>query len=234
MQLTAIWTWLREALPRRPASADPPEPAQPDPDAAIVHLDLTRDSVCLADDVDAPHALQLTVDADAGLRVVLDRIVAARWLAYVGPVATWSVEVGGAVAVLGERLGASFIRIAGESALSAAEVPALHLTYHQQQDDEAVLEGLIRRRAAIDDATTELLAVLGALAPPVIERGLEAAAVIRHPRKRIATSQALDASLGYAVGGKGLFDWSWSPNSLARLEPLAERVRQALELRPAP
>ena len=225
---------MREALPRRPAAADPPEPAQPNPNAAIVHLDLTHESVCLADDVDAPHALQLTVDADAGLRVVLDRIVAARWLAYVGPVATWSVEVGGAVAVLGERLGASFIRIAGESALSAADMPALHLAYHQQKDHKAVLESLIRRRAAVDDATTELLAVLGALAPPDTERGLEAAAAIRQPRNRNATSQALDASLGYAVGGKGLFDWDWSRDSLARLEPLAERVRQALQLRPAP
>ena len=234
MQLTAIWTWLRQALPGRSAHDDPPETAQPGPDAAIVHLDLTRDSVCLADDIDAPHAFQLTVDADAGLRTVLDRIVAARWLAHVGPVATWSLEVGGAVAVLGERLGASFIRIAGESALSAADMPALHLAYHQQQDHEAVLESLIRRRAAVDDATTEWLAVLGALAPPDTERGLEAAAVIRHPHHRSATSRAVDASLGYAVGGKGLFDWGWSPNSLARLEPLAERVRQALQLRPAP
>ena len=173
LRLTAaIRAWLRRARSGRPVVAEPPEPALQGRHAAAVHLNLTRDSVCLADDADAPHALQLTVAADAGLGVVLDQIAATGWLAYVGADATWSVGVGGAVAVLGVRFGAPFIQIAGGSGLPAQDMPALHIAYHQQQDHEGVLTSLVRRRAAVDDATTELLAVLGTLAPPDAERGL--------------------------------------------------------------
>ena len=74
--------------------------------------------------------------------------------------------------------------------------------------------------------------MLGTLAPPDAERGLEAAAAIRHGRRRNSTPQAFDAALSYAIGGKGLFDWTWTPASVARLDQVAARVRHALRLRP--
>lgn len=97
---------------------------------------LTRDSVCLADDVHAPHAFALDVDPDADAAAVADAILACRYPAWVGANATWSLTLGPDRVLFGHRAGRRFVRpvVRGSLAARARDVERLHLSYLAQAD----------------------------------------------------------------------------------------------------
>ena len=56
----------------------------------------------------------------------------------------------------------------------------------------------------------------------------EAAAILAATLARPMTAKARLSSLSYALGGKGLFDWSWSAAALAALQPAAAEAQRRL------
>ena len=73
-------------------------------DSGTVTIALTRDSVCMADDVYAPHESSVDVPADADLRAIADRIAASSYLPMPGGAWGWTIEAGGAVVAVRPRL----------------------------------------------------------------------------------------------------------------------------------
>lgn len=67
-------------------------------------LNVSRDSVCAGDDIDAPHSMQLSVGADETLAKLLSRIVGMPYLASIfGGKATWIVESAIPLAVVAQQ-----------------------------------------------------------------------------------------------------------------------------------
>ena len=85
------------------------------------------------------------------------------------------------------------------------------------------------RAATLDHAVDALLGVLRSLPPPDRERGREAATILSHTVERSRTTPHLHSAVSYAVGGKGMMDWCWSPRSLKRLTPKIAAIEHALQ-----
>ncbi|MDB6079073.1 MAG: hypothetical protein JWO82_2820 [Akkermansiaceae bacterium] len=99
---------------------------------------ITRDSVCMGDDVDAPHELVLEVsagDPEAMLREVIRRYPLA---SIAGGKATWICEVGGAeVAVVAQQwTEPRFIALP----LEICDGAEIHFVYHAQRQPEPFLK----------------------------------------------------------------------------------------------
>jgi hypothetical protein len=109
-------------------------------------VNLTRESVCAADDVDAPHATTLMLPDETTV-ADLARIIQNTYLPKIcGGKATWSMVSSIPVAVLAQQwsepksLLPLNLRVAK---LNAADgTAAIHVNYHAQRDPEAVLEVL--------------------------------------------------------------------------------------------
>ncbi|PWU54729.1 hypothetical protein DLE60_00485 [Micromonospora globispora] len=97
-----------------------------------MHVDLTRDSVAMGDDVDAPHRQSLHLTDDASLGDAVSAVLARPYLAQIGGgKATWLVVVDGTVsAVVAQQW-------AGPRWLADARVRApgaIHFRYLAQRD----------------------------------------------------------------------------------------------------
>ncbi len=101
---------------------------------------VTRDSVCMADDVYAPHASVVTVAPDADAATVADAILDAG-LAWVGGKAAWSITLAGDAVLFGYRHGLRFVWPVGPGPLRAraSDVVRLHVTYLAQADAKELL-----------------------------------------------------------------------------------------------
>ena len=109
----------------------------PLPDTAGVWpLLVTRDSVCLADDVDAPHLSLLDVPCEADAKQVAEAIMAAGQAAWVGSRATWSLALGRDRVLFGYRGWRRFVMPVGGGPFTvrAGDVERVHITYHAQAD----------------------------------------------------------------------------------------------------
>lgn len=121
----------------------------PVPDRADRHaLMLTRDSVCMADDVDARHPAPLSVDPDADAAGVAQAILDAKYLAYTSA-ATWSLALGADRVVFGWGLLRRFVTPVPPGTLSvrARAIERVDVTYHAQED----LAAVVARLAAAHD-----------------------------------------------------------------------------------
>lgn len=108
---------------------------------ALVEVGLTRDSVCMGDDIDAPHSGAVLVPGDASPIAIVKAIQRSGYLAYVGPNATWSVRIGAAEILFGTRHGVDFAwPVADEPGIQTGDIGTLFLTYHQQTDPEELLQ----------------------------------------------------------------------------------------------
>ena len=109
-------------------------------DAASRMLLLTRDSVCLADDVDAPHWSALKIACDADAVAIARAALAAGVLAWVGSNATWTLAIGPDRVVFGYRHGLRFARSMRSAPLTAraGDIDRLHLRYLAQIDPNDV------------------------------------------------------------------------------------------------
>lgn len=70
---------------------------------------VTRDSVGMADDVDAPHEQLLEFSPDTDARGVASRLLSGSYLPYVGSTATWMLALGKDYVVFGVRRGRRFV-----------------------------------------------------------------------------------------------------------------------------
>lgn len=105
---------------------------------------VTRDSVCLADDVDAPHAGVVDVPRDADVVTVARVLLASGHLAGVVGGATWSVAMGRDRAVFGDRWAMRFVHPVGADPLTerADAFERLDVRYWQQRDAKTVIAEL--------------------------------------------------------------------------------------------
>lgn len=116
------------------------------PPAGTVRVALTRDSVCMADDVDAPHDGWIEVPADADPPTIGRAILRARYLASVMPRASWHFSVDDMVVILGDGLAGQEVLTIGETAKRARDIASLDVRYDLQEMPEAVRAGIIAYR----------------------------------------------------------------------------------------
>jgi len=93
---------------------------------------LTRDSVCMADDVDAPHERSFYVDAGANLRDIADVIAASDYLPIPSDGWGWTITADDVdVAIRPRTLAGRWTEsLAGDpTRLTAADVPLLEALY---------------------------------------------------------------------------------------------------------
>lgn len=146
--------------PGKPGSiagkAPPVREEKPDGHGILV----TRDSVCMADDVDAPHASRIAIDPASDALAVAEAILHAGYLPAVAGGSTWSVRLGDAAdadaAVFGHHRGGSFsYRVDGGIAtLRSAGITRLDLRYHQQDRPDGVIGAIAMTRRRSDGHST--------------------------------------------------------------------------------
>jgi hypothetical protein len=110
-------------------------------------IHLTRDSVCAADDVDAPHTRTMSFADEMPLDSVIDEISRSGYLAsIVGGKATWSVVAGQPIAVIAQQWSQpKFLpdHATNLSLLKGADgVTRVHFRYHVQDDPNTVFATL--------------------------------------------------------------------------------------------
>ena len=122
-------------------------------------LTVWRDSVCMADDCDAPHELVLPVVDDESLRGVVGGLLKASYLAAIaGGRATWILETGGQearpLAVLAQQWRHPRFLVEPDAAVTAyvgpSTVPHLYLKYWCQVNPERVF-GCLQRGEPLPD-----------------------------------------------------------------------------------
>ena len=113
----------------------------------VLLLSVWRDSVCLADDCDAPHELILSLPSDASLDYVADQILRRSYLASIaGGRATWILEAQRPLAVFAQQwsqprfLLSPDVRLA--SIVDLAATPHLRFRYWCQVDPDIVFDCL--------------------------------------------------------------------------------------------
>ncbi len=104
---------------------------------------MTRDSVCMGDDVLAPHWSTLQVARDADAAMVARAVLSANYLAWVGAGATWSLSLGADRVLFGYRKGRRFVMPAGQEPLTARAdmIDRLEIAYHAQVAPESLVSG---------------------------------------------------------------------------------------------
>ena len=114
-------------------------------------LYVTRDSVAMGDDVDAPHERRFSFPDPMPIEEAIEKVVASGYLASIqGGRATWSVVSGFPISVVAQQWGKS--RPIGWRPVDPASlqckngVIGLHFNYHSQLEPEVVLEVLKRLR----------------------------------------------------------------------------------------
>lgn len=114
---------------------------------ALIEVVLTRNSVCMADDMDAPHSGTVQVPGDTSPITIVKAIQRSDYLAYVGPNATWSVRIGAAEILFGVRHGLDFAwPVADEPGVQVRDIGPLFLAYHKQTDPNELLRRMRAKR----------------------------------------------------------------------------------------
>lgn len=111
--------------------------------SASMKVHVTRDSVCQADDVDAPHARQFTFPYGSSTQEFLSKIVKSGYLASIdGGYASWVVISNIPIAVVAQQWPAARLLTLSlndqEKTDRANGEITLHFEYHQQADPEAI------------------------------------------------------------------------------------------------
>ena len=111
---------------------------------------LTRDSVAMGDDCDAPHEKIIAVPDSASIREIIQVVLHSRYLAQIaGGKATWSVTSRIPVAIVAQQwaepkmLGDASVP---RSLLFSEGMLVLHFAYHTQEDPNLVYGQFLERR----------------------------------------------------------------------------------------
>jgi len=113
---------------------------------APMQVQLTRDSVAMSDDCDAPHQLLLPFPDDASLADIVGHVFCSCYLAQIaGGQATWTAVTHRPVAVLAQQWPAP--KMMPSSAAQTLELTNgilhLHFRYYAQQDPDLVYQQLL-------------------------------------------------------------------------------------------
>ncbi|MEZ0066560.1 hypothetical protein ABIA32_002572 [Streptacidiphilus sp. MAP12-20] len=120
-----------------------------------MRVHLTRDSVAMGDDVDAPHEDARDLPAEMSVREAVDSVVKGGYLARIaGGKASWILtSAGAAIAVVAQQWKEP--RLLTPVASTLASLPTddgvvrWHFVYLAQRDPVAVFEGLRSSRAGL-------------------------------------------------------------------------------------
>lgn len=107
---------------------------------------LTRDGVCLADDIEPSHKGSVEVPATADVAAIAEALLRSPWLAHVCGNATWWCSFGSTKLFSGLCALMPFIRRLGANPLAVADIVSLHLRYASQADPD--LHGVLVDSAA--------------------------------------------------------------------------------------
>lgn len=107
---------------------------------------VTRDSVAMGDDIDAPHEQHYSYPDSMPIEEAIEKIVSSNYLAKVQGGATWSVVSGFPIAVVAQRWEkpqpVSWQPVTLSSLQFQNNMVGLHFNYHAQLDPEIVLKVL--------------------------------------------------------------------------------------------
>ncbi len=110
-------------------------------------LELTRDSVAIGDDIDAPHFKELVIDENATSLDLARQVLGMRYLANIGiGEATWSVSADIPVAIIAQQWEepklVNPVNATIKELAKGGDCLKVHINYHCQEDPEQILEEL--------------------------------------------------------------------------------------------
>ena len=105
---------------------------------------LTRESVAMGDDADAPHHCEMTSADDVSLPVIIKAILQSKYLASIaGGQATWTVMSSIPIAIVAQQWAEPkmLMPVPSLSSLNfSSNTLSIHFAYHVQQDPNWVYE----------------------------------------------------------------------------------------------
>ena len=105
---------------------------------------LTRDSVAMGDDADAPHHREMDIADDTSLQAIIKAILQSRYLATIGGgKATWTVVSRIPIAIVAQQWAEPRMLVPAPSLSSlnfSGNVLSVHFNYRTQQDPDLVYE----------------------------------------------------------------------------------------------
>jgi len=127
-----------------------------------VKLLLTRDSVAIGDDINAPHLKETAIDESATSLDLARQILKMRYLANIGTgEATWSMATDIPVAIIAQQWEEPKLISPGNSTVKelakGEDCLEVHINYHCQEDPDETLEKL--KNEAVARATIQAHAV---------------------------------------------------------------------------
>ncbi|MBH8567813.1 hypothetical protein KB206_02900 [Microvirga sp. STS02] len=118
-----------------------------------MEIRLTRDSVAMSDDCDAPHERIVTLHDSASIEEIIRHVFHSNYLASIaGGKATWSATSSTTVAVIAQQWPEPKMLQGEESVQQKLKfsngVLYLHFNYHTQQDPELIYAHLLNQQAS--------------------------------------------------------------------------------------
>lgn len=113
---------------------------------------LTRDSVAMADDIDAPHSKKIKINPNWKINDILDFILASNYLPKIkNGKATWSVAINEPIALLTQENPKSPLLICHpeyphQETKGFVDIQYIHFNYHNQKEAKEVFDVLLRFR----------------------------------------------------------------------------------------
>jgi hypothetical protein len=115
-------------------------------------IKLTRESVSMGDDIDAPHFLEIEIQPNWTILEILKYILKLNYLPQIyGGKATWSVAINEPIAVLSQENFENPMLIClpdypHRETMGFVNIEHIHFNYHDQKEPEEVYEVLSRFR----------------------------------------------------------------------------------------
>ena len=115
-------------------------------------IKLTRESVAMGDDIDAPHLLEIEIQSDWKILDILKHILKLNYLPQIyGGKATWSVAINEPIAVLSQDNSENPMLIClpdypYHDTLGFINIEHIHFNYHAQKKPTEVYEVLSKFR----------------------------------------------------------------------------------------
>jgi hypothetical protein len=115
-------------------------------------IKLTRESVSMGDDTDAPHVLEIEIQPNWTILEILKYILKLNYLPHIyGGKATWSVAINEPIAVLSQESFEKPMMIClpdypYQETMRFVNIENIHFNYHAQKNPEEVYEVLSRFR----------------------------------------------------------------------------------------
>jgi hypothetical protein len=111
-------------------------------------IKLTRESVAMSDDIDAPHFMEIEIQPNWTITEILKYIIKSKYLPRIsGGKATWSVAINEPIAVLTQENSQSPMLICYpeypyQGTMGFVDIENIHFNYHAQKNPIEVLEVL--------------------------------------------------------------------------------------------